>query len=73
MNDKDRMKIAQDFISLHKEKTQLNWIGDLLETYHKMEDGTYGDSHEEDGKFWIEIGKLESDSGIPVIFDWISV
>jgi len=53
MNDKDRMKIAQDYISLHKEKMRVNWVGTLLDTYWKMEAGTYGEVHEEDGNLWI--------------------
>ena len=70
MNNQQKMKIAQDFISLHKEKMRVNWVGDLLDTYYKMEGGSYGDTHEEDGNFWVEIGKLESESGNPVIFEW---
>lgn len=70
MNDKDKMKIAQDFIALHKEKIRLNWIQDLLNTYYLMEAGTYGEAHEDDGNFWIEVGKLDSETGNPVIFEW---
>ena len=64
------MKVAQDFISLHKEAIRLDWVGSLLETYHRLEAGCYGEVREEDGWFTIEIERTESNSGIPVLFEW---
>ena len=73
MNTSPRIKrreIAQQFIALHKEKMRVDWVDDLLDTYYKMEGGVYGEAHEENGNFWLEIGRLESESGNPVIFEW---
>ena len=63
------MKVAQDFISSHKEAIRLDWEGSLLETYHRLEAGCYGEVREEDGWFTIEIGRTESNSGIPILFE----
>lgn len=70
MNDKQRMKIAQDYIALHKAAIRLNWIGDLLSAYWQLEGGVYGEAHENAGEFWVEIRGLDSDTGNPVIFEW---
>ena len=70
MNNLEMMKVAQDFISLHKEAMQVNWISDLINTYYKMEDGTFGESNESDGNFSIEIRGLHSKTGNPIIFEW---
>ena len=76
MNDK--IKIAADYVALHKDSDLENWTPfnksktEKLETiYNNLINHVYGEVRElELGRFEIEIGSLESTTGAPILFEF---
>lgn len=76
MNDK--IKIAADYVALHKDSDLENWTPfnkskteKLLTIYNNLINDVYGEVRElELGRFEIEIGAHDSKTGAPVLFEF---
>lgn len=77
MTNAQKVDIAQDFVSLHKDSDIDNWqpmgvFGEekLLAIYANMVDGEYGECTLEDGFYEVEIGRFEHKDGHAYMFGW---
>lgn len=80
MTKENKIKVALDYISKHKDNNIFDWhpMGSdddkkLLAVYSRLERGAYGfvyDSPDNEGGFEIEISSEESHTGNLIIFEW---